>query len=100
MLMTGEAYRASLRDGRQVRINDERVQDVSSHPLFKPIVDIRACIYDMAHEDAYRPIMTYCDQSKEAFNIGAKLPTSQQDWHAKHAFVQRAAGLSERVMDA
>jgi 4-hydroxyphenylacetate 3-monooxygenase len=100
MLMTGEAYRASLRDGRQVWISGERVQDVSSHPLFKPIVDIHARIYDTAHKDANRPIMTYCDQSIEAFNIGAKLPTSRQDWHAKRAFVERAAGLSERVMDA
>ena len=88
MLMTGEAYRTSLRDGRQVWINGERVQDVPSHPLFKPIVDVRARIYDMAHEDAYRPVMTYSDQANEAFNIGAKLPTSQQDWHAKRAAVE------------
>jgi 4-hydroxyphenylacetate 3-monooxygenase len=103
MLMTGEAYRASLRDGRQVWINGERVQDVPSHHLFKPIVDVRARIYDMAHEDAYRPVMTYCDQADEAFNIGAKLPTSQQDWHAKRAAVDavmwEVGGVVVRVGD-
>ncbi|HEX2278952.1 MAG TPA: 4-hydroxyphenylacetate 3-hydroxylase N-terminal domain-containing protein, partial [Candidatus Tectomicrobia bacterium] len=103
MLMTGEAYRASLRDGRQVWINGERVRDVPSHPLFKPIVDVRARIYDMAHEDAYRPVMTYRDQGDEAFNIGAKLPTSQQDWHAKRAAVDAVmweiGGVAVRVGD-
>ena len=33
---------------------DERVADVTTHPMFKPLVDIRARIYDMAHEDATR----------------------------------------------
>jgi hypothetical protein len=37
MLKTGEQYRASLRDGRQVWINGERVKDVVTHPAFKPI---------------------------------------------------------------
>jgi 4-hydroxyphenylacetate 3-monooxygenase len=85
MLMTGEAYRASLRDGRQVWMNGEQVKDVPSHPLFKPIVDIRARIYDMAYEEAYRRTMTYRDESGEAFNIGAKLPTTREDWQAKRA---------------
>ena len=50
MIRTGEQYRESIRDGREVWINGERVKDVTSHPAFKPIVDIRARIYDMRHE--------------------------------------------------
>ena len=42
MIRTGEQYRDSIRDGRQVWINGERVKDVTTHPMFKPIVDIRA----------------------------------------------------------
>ena len=52
MIRTGEEYRESLRDGREVWINGERVDDVTAHPAFKPIVDVRARIYDMAHEEA------------------------------------------------
>src|SRR5262245_2581406 len=37
MIRTGEQYRESLRDGRQVWINGEKVEDVSIHPAFKPI---------------------------------------------------------------
>ena len=50
MLRTGDEYRESIRDGRKVFINGERVEDVPTHPMFKPLVDIRARIYDMAHD--------------------------------------------------
>ena len=58
-LRTGEEYRESLRDGREVWINGERVKDVTRHSAFRPIVDVRARIYDMAHEDRYRNVMSY-----------------------------------------
>ena len=58
MIRTGDEYRASIRDGREVYINGERVSDVTRHPMFKPIVDIRARIYDMQHEPATQPVLT------------------------------------------
>ncbi len=75
MLRTGAQYRDSLRDGRQVWMNGERVKDVAAHPAFKPIVDIRARIYDMAHEARYKPIMAYAEGNQENC-IGYKLPHS------------------------
>ena len=41
MIRTGEQYRDSIRDGRQVWINGERVKDVTAHPMFRPLVDVR-----------------------------------------------------------
>ena len=32
MIRTGAQYRDSIRDGRQVYINGERVKDVTTHP--------------------------------------------------------------------
>ena len=61
MLRTGEDYRQSIRDGREIWINGERVADATKHPSFKPLVDVRARIYDMAHEARYRDLMTYRD---------------------------------------
>ena len=52
MIRTGDQYRESLRDGREVWIAGERVEDVTTHPMFKPLVDVRARIYDMQHEEA------------------------------------------------
>ena len=50
MIRTGQQYRDSIRDGRQVWINGERVKDVTVHPMFRPLVDVRARIYDMQHD--------------------------------------------------
>ena len=75
MLRSGEEYRESIRDGREVHINGERVEDVPSHPAFKPIVDARARMYDMAHEARYRDILSYeADGGNERCCTGYKPP--------------------------
>ena len=56
MIRTGQQYRDSIRDGRQVWINGERVKDVTAHPMFRPLVNVRARIYDMRHRKrAHQP---------------------------------------------
>ncbi len=88
MLRTGDQYRDSIRDDRQVWMNGERIKDVTTHPAFKPIVDVRARIYDMAHEARYAETMAYTDSDTGETNcIGYKLPHTQDDWHAKRAAV-------------
>ena len=59
MIRTGEAYRAGLRDGREIWIDGERVADVTTHPAFKPIVDAKARMYDLAHDPAAAATMTF-----------------------------------------
>ena len=87
MLLTGDAYRESLRDGREVYLDNERVKDVTSHPAFKPVVDIRARIYDMAHEARWRDTMTYVDTAGERQAVPNKPPRAKDDWRAKRAWV-------------
>jgi len=103
MIRNGQQYRDSIRDGRQVWINGERVRDVTTHAMFKPLVDIRARIYDMAHEAAHAPIMAYRTESGEPCSVGTKLPLTQQDWHAKrdavNAVLDEAGGIVTRVGD-
>jgi len=65
MIRTGELYRAGLRDDREVWIDGERVKDVAAHPSLKPIVDIRARIYDMQHEAAFSGLLTYREDNKQ-----------------------------------
>ena len=83
MIRTGDEYKASLQDGREVYICEERVKHVTSHPIFKPLVDIRARIYDMQHDAATRDVMTYTAEQGEDHAIGLKMPHTQQDWHDK-----------------
>jgi 4-hydroxyphenylacetate 3-monooxygenase len=88
MIRTGEAYREGLRDGRKVWINGEQVPEVTRHAAFKPVVDIRARIYDMQHDPATRDAMTYEDGG-ERFAVGLKLPYTDEDWQAKRRAVER-----------
>ncbi len=88
MIRTGEQYRESIRDGREVWIDGERVKDVTAHPAFKPIVDVRARIYDMAQDPETREVMAYRDpETGEDNAIGLKLPKAQQDWYDKRRAV-------------
>lgn len=102
MIRTGNQYRDSIRDGRRIWINGERVKDVTTHPMFKPIVDIRAHIYDMAHQPQHRDVMSYEDGG-ERFAVGLKLPYTQQDWHDKRrstdAVLGEVKGVVTRVGD-
>jgi len=104
MIRTGEQYRESIRDGREIWINGEQVQDVTTHAAFKPLVDIRARIYDLAHEDATRAAMTYTDPVTGEVNaVQQKPPRSIEDWHAKRAatdaVLSDVGGVVTRVGD-
>jgi 4-hydroxyphenylacetate 3-monooxygenase len=104
VIRTGAQYKESIDDRRQVWIDGERVTDLANHPMFRPIVDARARIYDLAHEAATRDAMTYVDdETGERNAIGGKLPVTQQDWHAKRTsvdLVQReVGGVVTRVGD-
>ena len=102
MIRTGQEYLASLRDGREVYINGTRVKDVSTHPMFKPLVDIRARIYDMQHDDKTKALMTV-EQDGEINAVGNALPKTPDDWHKKRAAVDAVldemGGVVTRVGD-
>lgn len=102
MIRTGRQYRDSLRDGRQVFINGERVKDVTVHPSFKPLVDIRALVYDMQHDAATREVMSYCENGQR-HAIGNKLPMTQDDWWDKRRATDKVldtiGGIVTRIGD-
>lgn len=88
MIRTGDEYRESIRDGREVYIDGERVADVTTHPAFRPIVDVRARIYDMAHDAATQDVMTYVDAATgERSAVALRPPHTQADWQAKRTAV-------------
>ena len=102
MIRTGAEYRDSIRGNREVYIDGELVEDVTTHPAFKPIVDVRARVYDMAHEAEHAPIMTVRD-GDEINAIGNALPQSQDDWWAKRRatdhMMEEIGGVVTRVGD-
>src|ERR1700749_2599154 len=104
MIRSGDEYRASIRDGREVWMNGERVTDVTAHPGFKPMGDARARIYDMAPAPATTDMMSYRDAgSGERNAVGLKLPHTREDWEQKRravdAVMDDLGGVVIRVGD-
>lgn len=104
MIPSGDDYLASIRDGREVWMDGERVDDVTTHPAFAPIVAARARIYDMAHDAKTQEVLADRDEATgELFSVGARLPMQQQDWHDKRAAVDTVlrdlGGVVVRVGD-
>jgi 4-hydroxyphenylacetate 3-monooxygenase len=102
MIRTGKQYLASISDSRQVYINGERVRDLPSHPMFKPLIDIRARIYDMQHEAATRELLSY-REGNDWHAVANKLPRTQEDWWQKRratdVLLEDIGGIVTRVGD-
>lgn len=77
-LMTGEQYRASLRDGRNVWVEGEQVADVTAHPVFKGMIDCISRIYDLHHADQFRDTLTYIQDGTVRSRF-YKLPETRDD---------------------
>ena len=58
-IRTGAQYRESLRDGRSIYVNGERVRDVTTYPPFQGVVETIASLYDLQHQPAQQPPLTY-----------------------------------------
>ena len=78
---------------------------MTTHPAFKPIVDVRARIYDMAHEAEHRgTLMTYVDERRrDAAPSASSCRARRQDWRDKRAAVDAVldeiGGVVTRVGD-
>jgi 4-hydroxyphenylacetate 3-monooxygenase len=55
---TGKEYLESLRDGREVYIQGERVDDVTTHPAFRNSARSIARLYDALHDPASQGVLT------------------------------------------
>jgi 4-hydroxyphenylacetate 3-monooxygenase len=58
-MRTGADYLHAVRDGRQVYLDGEVVDDISTHPAFRGAVHSVAHMYDVAADPANRELYTY-----------------------------------------
>src|SRR5690625_7534540 len=56
--LTGQEYIESLKDNREVWINGERVDDVTTHTAFRNSVRSIARMYDALHDEKTKSILT------------------------------------------
>jgi 4-hydroxyphenylacetate 3-monooxygenase len=90
MLMTGEEYLESIRDGRRVYLGSERVADVTAHPAFRNAARSLAMIYDRKRAPENREVMTF-EEDGEVFSSYFLLPRTQQDLARRHETHRRIA---------
>ncbi|TEA79664.1 4-hydroxyphenylacetate 3-hydroxylase family protein [Allopusillimonas ginsengisoli] len=91
-LKTGEQYKESLRDGRNVYISGERVSDVTTHPAFRSMVENIARLYDM-HFDAEIGQHLTTTSNGERVSRFHKFPETRED--LEHVRLGTLAALSE-----
>ncbi len=71
---------ASLRDGRSVHIEGERVEDVTTHPAFAQSVATAASLYDYQADPANAEVMTFeSPTSGRRVNRAWQMPESYED---------------------
>jgi 4-hydroxyphenylacetate 3-monooxygenase oxygenase component len=82
--MTGRRYVESLKDGREVWIDGERVADVTTHPAFRDMVGELARVYDLQNSPQYRDEMTCIDpDTGRQIGVSWLLPRSAADLKKK-----------------
>jgi len=84
MTRTGKEYLESLRDGRVVWLDGERVTDLPSHPAFRRSVGSVAQLYDMTHDAAWSDTLTTAGPEPDATMSRAyQIPRSADDLRAR-----------------
>jgi 4-hydroxyphenylacetate 3-monooxygenase len=83
-MRTGASDREGLKDGHEIWIDGEWVEHVTTHPSLKPIVDVKARMYDMAHEARFGDAFSDM-QGNEKNSIFYRPPHDAKDWDDKRA---------------
>ena len=102
MIRTGQDYRDAIQTNRDIYVDGTRIEDVTTHSTFAPLVDLRAHIYDMQHDAAHRDILA-TTVNGQSCTIAAALPFSPADWWAKRRATDRIlsniGGIATRTGD-
>jgi 4-hydroxyphenylacetate 3-monooxygenase oxygenase component len=82
--MTGARYIESLKDDRDVWLDGQKIDDVTSHPAFSGMVHELARIYDLQHADTHRDEMTFISpETGNRCSLSWLLPRSMDDLKRK-----------------
>ena len=85
---TGEQYVQGIRDGREVWLNGERVEDVTTHPSLEAAARSVAGLFDLQFERADRCLVPN-PATGEPMNVTHLIPRSSEDLARRHASLSR-----------
>ena len=92
MVRTGADYTKGLQDGRQVLIDGEVVDDVTTHPAFSGVVRSIAGLYDFVADPAHRETNTYTSPTTgEPVNLSYLIPRNEADLKRRRIALRKGA---------
>jgi 4-hydroxyphenylacetate 3-monooxygenase len=101
-LRTREEYVQSLRDDREVYYKGERVDDVTTHPATRGMVETQGELYELHFDEEHRDLLTY-EEDGEEYSVFYKRPESQADLEtrreASKLWMDYTCGVSGRAAD-
>jgi len=101
--MDGTRYLESLRDGREIWVNGEKIQDVTTHPYFATVAKEIARLYDLQYDPATQDDMTYVNESGLRVSYSYLLPQSPEDLLARRrnteVWARESFGMMGRFPD-
>lgn len=96
---TGEEHLKSLRDGRAVYIDGERITDVTTHPAFRNAVRSAASLYDFQARSENLELMTFApDGVERRINRSWQIPKTYDEMVLRRKAIQAWAGVSYGFM--
>jgi 4-hydroxyphenylacetate 3-monooxygenase len=78
-VLDGNRYLESLRDGRQVWINGEKIADVTTHPLLRGLCQEMARLYDLQHDAATQDAMSFVNERGVRVSYSYLEPRNAED---------------------
>lgn len=92
--MTPDEYKASLRDGRTLYLNGARVEDITTHPLFRVPIEWGAQDYAICGESELGTVRREDGTSEPRL---FQIPTTEEDLQRRFELIRRLSPVSEAV---
>jgi 4-hydroxybutyryl-CoA dehydratase / vinylacetyl-CoA-Delta-isomerase len=96
---TAEQYKQSLRDGRVVYFEGQRVEDVTTHPVIGVAVNHAAIDYEIADNPSYRDLAIFKDpQTGQQYSRYFKIPTTAEDLLKRSQLIESSTRLGNTLV--
>jgi 4-hydroxyphenylacetate 3-monooxygenase len=103
LLRNGSRFKQSLRDGRAVWANGERVEDVTTHPALGPGIDMIAECFDAQFDPKFQDVLTFIDDDGQRVSRSWQLPRTHEDLLNRRRLIEyttlKTAGTFGRPFD-
>ncbi|MFI1659298.1 4-hydroxyphenylacetate 3-hydroxylase N-terminal domain-containing protein [Streptomyces sp. NPDC020472] len=93
MTRSGQEHPEGPRDGREVRLDGERVEDVTARPAFRATAASSAGLFDLADDPVHRPALV-----RGGVRRAGAVPRSYEDLVARRRAFRATAEASQGLL--